>query len=160
VGADLVAAVATTGGASETTIHGTYLATVRHASRRLWMTQACFAPNKELRRAVIDAARRGVDVRIIVPGFTDSSLIFHASRANYEELLEGGVRLFEQPHGLLHAKTLAIDGALSMIGSANFDMRSFLHNNEFNAVVVGSDFARRMEEQFGKDLEASHELTL
>ena len=161
VGADLVAAVATTGGdGSKTTIYATYLVAVRHASQRLWMTQAYFAPNKELRRALIDAARRGVDVRIIVPGFTDSGLIFHASRASYDELLEGGVRMFEQSHALLHAKTLVIDGALSMIGSANFDMRSFLHNNEVNAVVVGSDFARRMEGQFGKDLQATRELTL
>jgi cardiolipin synthase A/B len=161
VGADLVAAVATTGGdRSETTIYATYLVAVRHASRRLWMMQAYFAPNKELRRALIDAARRGVDVRIIVPGFTDSGLIFHASRASYDELLAGGVRMFEQPHALLHAKTLVIDGALSMIGSANFDMRSFLHNNEVNAVVVGSDFARGMERQFEKDLKATHELTL
>ncbi|MGH8178106.1 MAG: cardiolipin synthase [Steroidobacter sp.] len=160
-GPDLVAAVATTGGdSSDSTIYATYYATIRHASKRLWMTQAYFAPNNELRRALIEAVRRGVDVRIIVPGFTDSGLIFYASRANYDELLAGGVRIYEQRHALLHAKTLVIDGALSMVGSANFDMRSFLHNNEVNAVIVGSDFAQRMEQIFRRDLDATHELTL
>jgi cardiolipin synthase len=160
-GAELVAAVATDGDdASEATIYGTYMATIRHASRRLWITQAYFAPNKEMRRAFIEAAQRGVDVRLIVPGFTDSGLIFHASRASYDELLKGGVRIYEQPHALLHAKTAVADGALSMVGSANLDMRSFLHNNEVNAVIVGSDFARRMEAVFERDLRASRELDL
>jgi cardiolipin synthase len=160
-GPELVAAVATSGDdRNEATIYATYHATVARASRRLWLTQAYFAPNGELRKSLIDAAHRGVDVRIIVPGFTDSALIFHASRSSYEELLEGGVRIFEQRDALLHAKTLVVDTALSTVGSANFDMRSFLHNNEVNAVVVGSDFARRMEQLFERDQANAHELQL
>jgi cardiolipin synthase len=160
-GPDLVAAVATDADdPDEAAIYGTYYATVRHASRRLWMTQAYFAPNKTLRRELIAAAKRGVEVRILVPGFTDSGLIFHASRASYEELLEGGVRLYEQNYALLHAKTLVADTALSMVGSANFDMRSFLHNNEVNAVVIGSDFARQMEQLFERDIGDTREITL
>ncbi|HEX2494224.1 MAG TPA: phospholipase D-like domain-containing protein [Steroidobacter sp.] len=160
-GTDLAAAAAGTGGDRErSAIYSTYIAAVRYASKRLWMTQAYFAPNKELRRELIDAARRGVDVRLIAPGFTDSSLIFYASRATYEELLAGGVRIYEQRDALLHAKTLVVDGAASMVGSANFDMRSFLHNNEVNAVVVGSDFARRLEEVFEHDLASVHEINL
>ena len=160
-GSELVAAVATDADApDEVSIYGTYYATVRHASRRLWMTQAYFAPNKTLRRELIAAAQRGVDVRIIVPGFTDSGLIFHASRANYEELLEGGVRLFEQTDSLLHAKTVVADTALSMVGSANFDMRSFLHNNEVSAVVIGSDFGKHMEQLFERDMVDAREVTL
>src|SRR5262249_48947359 len=142
-GAELVAAVATRGGdRTEATIYATYAASIGHASQRLWMTQAYFAPDDELRRALIAAARRGVDVRIIVPSFTDSGLIFHASRADYDELLAGGVRIYERRYALLHAKTLVVDTALSMVGSANFDMRSFLHNNEVNAVIVGTEFAQ------------------
>jgi cardiolipin synthase len=160
-GAELVAAVATSGGDShETTIYDTYAAVLSHASQRLWMTQAYFAPDRALRQSLIDAARRGVDVRIIVPGFSDSALIFHASRADYEELLAGGVRIYEQRYALLHAKTMVIDTALSMVGSANFDIRSFLHNNEVNAVVVGSDFAQRMEALFERDLGDTRELRL
>lgn len=161
VGPELVAAVATSGGDnSEATIYGTFDATIRHASRRLWVTQAYFAPNAELRKLLIAAARRGVDVRLIVPGFTDSALIFHASRSSYEELLAGGVRIHEQRQALLHAKTLVADTALSMVGSANFDMRSFVHNNEVNAVIIGSDFARRMEQLFERDLTDARELQL
>ena len=160
-GSELVAAVATDGDdASEATIYATYMVSIRHASRRLWITQAYFAPNKEMRRAFIEAARRGVDVRLIVPGFTDSGLIFHASRASYEELLKGGVKIYEQPHALLHAKTAVVDGVLSMVGSANLDMRSFLHNNEVNAVIVGSEFGKRMEALFEKDLQAGRALDL
>ena len=160
-GAELVAAVATRGGdRNEATIYETYAASIGHASQRLWMTQAYFAPDEGLRRALIAAAGRGVDVRIIVPSFTDSGLIFHASRKDYDELLAGGVRIYEQRYALLHAKTLVVDTALSMVGSANFDMRSFLHNNEVNAVVVGTEFAQRMEKLFERDLRDTRELEL
>jgi cardiolipin synthase len=160
-GAELVAAVATSGGdRDETTIYDTYVAAIGHASRRLWMTQAYFAPDPALRKALIAAARRGVDVRVIVPSFSDSALIFHASRADYEELLAGGVRIYEQRYAMLHAKSMVIDTALSMVGSANFDIRSFLHNNEVNAVVVGSEFAQRMEALFQRDLGDTRELQL
>lgn len=160
-GAELVAAVATNGGDSdETTIYNTYAAAIGHASRRLWMTQAYFAPDPALRRALIAAAVRGVDVRVIVPSFSDSSLIFHASRADYDQLLAGGVRIYEQRYAMLHAKTMVIDTALSMVGSANFDIRSFLHNNEVNAVIVGSDFAERMDALFERDLRDTRELKL
>lgn len=160
-GAELVAAVATNGGDSdETTIYNTYAAAIGHASRRLWMTQAYFAPDPALRRALIAAAVRGVDVRVIVPSFTDSALIFYASRKDYDELLKGGVRIYEQRYAMLHAKTMVIDTALSMVGSANFDIRSFLHNNEVNAVIVGSEFAERMEALFDRDLDDTRELKL
>jgi cardiolipin synthase len=161
MGAELVAAVATRGGDShETTIYDTYVAAIGHASRRLWMTQAYFAPDEALRKALVSAVKRGVDVRVIVPSFTDSALIFHASRADYDELLAGGVRIYEQRYALLHAKTMVIDTSLSMVGSANFDIRSFLHNNEVNAVIVGSEFGERMEALFERDLRDTRELKL
>jgi cardiolipin synthase len=133
---------------------------VRHATQRLWLTNAYFAPNKEFRAALIAAARRGVDVRLIVPSFTDSGLILNASRNTFEELLAGGVRIYEQRYALLHAKTAVIDSALSMVGSANLDMRSFLHNNEVNAVIIGHDFALKLEAVFEHDLKDTRELDL
>ncbi len=160
-GGELVAAVATDGeDPQEVAIYATYLASIEHATQRIWLTNAYFAPNRQLRKAMIDAAQRGVDVRLIVPSFTDSGLILYASRASYDELLEGGVRLFEQAHALLHAKTAVIDSALSMVGSANLDMRSFLHNNEVNAVIIGAQFARKLEAVFERDLHDSHEIHL
>jgi cardiolipin synthase len=160
-GNELVAAVASDGDDDkEARIYGSYLAAVNHATRRVWLTNAYFAPNKEFRKALIGAVKRGVDVRLIVPGFTDSGLILYASRSSFDELLEGGVRIYEQRYALLHAKTAVVDSALSMVGSANLDMRSFLHNNEVNAVVVGSDFAQRMEGVFERDLKDTRELQL
>ncbi|HEY6641594.1 cardiolipin synthase [Povalibacter sp.] len=160
-GGELVAAVATDADdKSETRIYATYLEVIRHSTRRLWLTNAYFAPNKELRRELIAAVKRGVDVRLIVPGFTDSGLILYASRSTFDELLSGGVRIFEQRYALLHAKTAVIDTALSMVGSANLDMRSFLHNNEVNAVVVGSGFAHKLEAVFERDLKNSRELDI
>lgn len=161
VGGELVAAVASdSDDSSETAIYATYLTSIRHATQRIWLTNAYFAPNKELRAALIEAAQRGVDVRLIVPSFTDSGLILHASRASFDELLSGGVRIYEQRYALLHAKTAVIDTALSMVGSANLDMRSFLHNNEVNAVIVGSGFAQRLEQTFERDLKDSKEVRL
>ena len=160
-GNELVAAVATSADdKDETRIYATYLTAIQHATQRLWLTNAYFAPNKELREALVAAAKRGVDVRLIVPSFTDSGLILEASRSTFDELLGGGVRVYEQQYALLHAKTAVIDGALSMVGSANLDMRSFLHNNEVNAVVVGSDFAHRLESVFERDLIDTRQLDL
>lgn len=160
-GSELVAAVALDAERSKTSpIYGTYLASIRTASKRVWLTNAYFAPNRELRAALIAAVGRGVDVRLIVPGFTDSGLILHASRATYAELLAGGVRIYEQRNALLHAKTAVLDGALSMVGSANLDMRSFLHNNEINAAVVSSAFAQQLEQVFERDLAQARELHL
>ncbi len=159
-GREVVAAVASDSSKpQETAIYATYLSAVQHATRRVWLTNAYFAPNRKLRQALIAAVRRGVDVRLIVPGFTDSTLILYASRASFADLLKGGVRIYEQRYALLHAKTAVIDSALSMVGSANLDMRSFLHNNEVNAVVVGTDFAAQMEQVFEKDIRNAKELS-
>jgi cardiolipin synthase len=161
MGNELVAAVALDAERpSPSPIYATYLASIRAASKRVWLTNAYFAPNRDLREAMTEAAARGVDVRLIVPGFTDSGLILAASRATYDELLAGGVRIYEQRHALLHAKTAVLDGSLSMVGSANLDMRSFLHNNEVNAVIVGNSFAQQLEQVFEHDMENSGELEL
>jgi cardiolipin synthase len=156
VGRELVAAVATD--QKKPAIYATYLSAIQRSTQKVWLTNAYFAPNRKLRSAMIKAAKRGVDVRLIVPGFTDSSLILYASRSNYGELLKGGVRIYEQRYALLHAKTAVVDGALSTVGSSNLDMRSFLHNNEVNAVVIGTAFGSRMEQVFQKDLASSTEL--
>ena len=84
--------------------------------------------------------------------------MFHAGRSHYEELLEGGVRIFERQGALLHSKTAIVDGVWSTIGSTNLDWRSFLHNDELNAVVLGREFAQQMQAMFEKDLAASQEI--
>ena len=150
-GTDLVTIVANESDSDDRWLYGTVLAAITHSSSRLWITQAYFAPNEALLSALIEAAKRGVDVRLIVPGFSDSNIVLQASRATYTQLLDGGVHIFERKDALLHAKTIVIDGALSMIGSANLDMRSFVHNDEANAVIISRGVAQDMEAMFRRD---------
>jgi cardiolipin synthase len=152
-GPDLVQVVASEGGDDhEFRIYHAYLAAIRGASSRVWITQAYFAPNRELRDALVAAAGRGVDVRVILPGFTDSRLIWFASRSTYAGLLEGGVALYEFDGALLHAKTALVDGVWSTVGSFNLDARSLAHNNELNVALASRAFGREMEALFHRDL--------
>jgi cardiolipin synthase len=141
-------------------IYKTYVAAIRNCSTRIWITQAYFLPPAELRDALLDAAKRGVDVRIVVPGFTDSKLVLHASHREFDRLLSGGVRLAEAKDALLHAKTALIDDSLVIIGSANLDYRSFLHNNEVTAVIIGDETGHRMLSVFKNDWQQGKEITL
>src|SRR3990170_6465443 len=86
-------------------LYGTYVAAFKRARKRLWITHAYFAPNQELLDAMADAAQRGVDVRLIVPAFTDSRIVLNATQATYTRLLKAGVRVYELQDALLHAKT-------------------------------------------------------
>lgn len=151
----LVTIVANDSESDDRSLYGTYLAAFTHAKQRLWITHAYFAPNEELLTAMADAAQRGVDVRLIVPAFTDSKIVLNATHATYTRLLKAGVRVYELQDALLHAKSVVADGTVAIVGSANLDMRSFLHNDEVNAIVVSRDFGQRMEEVFQKDQRAS-----
>ena len=160
VGSALVAAVASANGDDTAgAIHAVYLNAITHARTRLWFTQAYFAPDRSLREALVAAAARGVDTRILLPGFSDSPLTLQASRAVYDELLAGGVRLFEHDAAFVHAKTALIDDHVAVVGSANLDFRSLVHNNEVAAIIVDADFARGMAATFEEDLRASSEVT-
>jgi cardiolipin synthase len=158
-GGDLVQVVSSEGGDErEFRIYTAYLAAIQHARQRIWISQAYFAPNAELRAALSAAARRGVDVRVITPAFTDSALVHHGARATYDSLLESGVVIYEHEDALMHAKTAVVDGVWSTVGSSNIDQRSFVHNNELNAAVVSAEFARDMEAMFRRDLESSRRI--
>jgi cardiolipin synthase len=159
-GDDLVTIVANDSESNDRSLYGTYLAAFAHSSRQLWITHAYFAPNEELLTAMIDAARRGVDVRLIVPSFTDSPIVLQATQATFTRLLQAGVRIYELKDALLHAKSVVVDGTVSIVGSANLDMRSFLHNDEVNAIVIGRETARRMEEVFMRDQQAARPVEL
>jgi cardiolipin synthase len=160
-GGNLVAAVVSNGARQRNEdIYTAYLAAVKHASREILITQAYFAPPPDLTKALFDAVKRGVDVRVLLPGFTDSSPVFYASHAGYDNYLQHGVRLYIKMDALLHAKTMVIDGALSVIGTANLDYRSFLHNNEVTALIIGKEVADRMRAVFKRDIADAHELTL
>jgi cardiolipin synthase len=87
-------------------------------------------------------------------------MVLSASRSRYGDLLEAGVRIFENQNAVLHAKTAVIDGIWSTVGSSNLDYRSFLHNDEVNAIVIGEEFGLEMEKQFLQDMTQAREIEL
>jgi cardiolipin synthase len=141
-------------------IYVTLLSAIGSAETEVWLTNAYFVPAPQLLAALKAAAARGVDVRIIVPGSTDSGPVFHAGRSYYDELLQAGVVILERRDALMHSKTAVIDGVWSTVGSTNLDWRSFLHNQEVNAVVLGTEFGDRMRAAFERDVAQSEQITL
>lgn len=133
----------------------------RNARRRLWICSSYFIPDRRLRDAVVARARSGVDVRILVPGNqTDAVPVQAAGRSYYEELLRAGVRIFEFEPAMMHAKTVTVDGAWSIVGSANMDERSMEINEENLMGIADREFARSIDEGLITDFERSHEIVL
>ena len=141
-------------------IYATLISAINSAETSVYLTNAYFVPDPQFLTALTDAAQRGVEVKIILPSNTDFWLVFHAGRSFYTRLLRGGVKIYERSGALLHSKTALIDGVWSTIGSTNFDWRSFLHNEEVNAVILGQDFGRQMQAMFDTDLIASIPISL
>jgi len=110
-------------------------------------------PDGEILDALTEAARRGVAVRLLLPGFSDSWIVLQAGRSHYAELLSAGVEIYELRDALLHSKTAVIDGVWSTVGSTNIDWRSLLHNDELNTIVLGEDFGSDMKTMFEADLQ-------
>jgi len=141
-------------------IYKALLLAMQEAKKSIHITCAYFVPDDQTLEALTDAARRGVDVQLVLPSVSDSGLVFHAGRAFYQPLLEAGVKIYELKLSVLHAKTVVIDGVWSTVGSTNLDRRSFLHNSEVNVIVMGDVFGLEMEKAFQEDLHNSREITL
>ncbi|MEP7057730.1 MAG: cardiolipin synthase [Caldimonas sp.] len=159
-GTEVVRAIASAPEDPFSLIYATFISAINSAEKEILLTNAYFVPDPQLMDALIAAVARGVDVKMILPSATDSWLVFHAGRAHYERLLRGGLKLYERKNVLLHAKTALIDGVWSTVGSTNLDWRSFLHNQEVNAVILGPEFGERMRASFEKDLAGSAQITL
>ena len=130
------------------------------ARRRVWLTQAYFAPGAQFVEALCRRARAGVDVRLLLPYRSDFYPVQVAARGHYLTLLRAGVRIFEFQPAVLHAKCVVVDGLWSSIGSCNLDWRSMHFNDELNAVIVSSAVATEMERVFERDLAQSSEVRL
>jgi cardiolipin synthase len=141
-------------------IYKSLLVAMGEAKKSIHVTSAYFVPDQQIVDALVGAAKRGVDVKLVLPGVSDHSMIRYAGQAFYDQLLKGGVKIYELQIAVLHAKTAVIDGAWSTIGSANIDRRSFIHNYELNVVVIDPAFGRDMESAFNEDLRDSKEVTL
>jgi cardiolipin synthase A/B len=136
-----------------------FLLALSSAQRSIHITNPYFVPDEKMMSALLDAAQRGVKVKLLIPGAIDHNLVRQASRSAFGRLLKGGVLIYEYRPALLHAKTMVIDGIWSTIGSTNLDHRSFALNEELNVVVYDSDVAGRLEEVFQQDLANSRQVT-
>ncbi len=141
-------------------IHRAYLRAICGAQRYVLIENAYFIPSRPVRRALVKAARRGVFVGIVVGERSDVPITAHAMRWLYDQLLAGGVRLFEWPVSVMHAKTAVIDDAWLIVGSYNFDHRSLLHNLECVAVVSDADVAVHLRDQTLADIARCREIVL
>ena len=159
-GKEVVRAIGSSPDEPYSLIYATLLSAIGSAETSVHLTNAYFAPDPQLLAALEAAAQRGVDVRLILPSKTDSWLIFHLGRGYYEQLLRAGVKIYERQGVILHSKTALIDGVWATVGSTNLDWRSFLHNWELNAVVLGPAFGTQVQAMFTRDLAASKEITL
>jgi cardiolipin synthase len=137
-----------------------YIISIVSAKKSIYINSAYFVPDRDTTRALEGAVRRGVDVRVIVPGeFTDVPIVRHAGRFYYGNMLRRGIRIFEYQPTMMHAKTMVVDGIWTTIGSSNFDDRSFRLNDEVNVNVYDEGIAAQMEQMFFEDLARSEEIT-
>ena len=137
-----------------------YFSAFSHAEKSIHLTNSYFVPDGQTVKALTDAAQRGVDVKIVLPGSSDIGWAFYAGRSYYSKLLRAGIKIYERQKAMLHAKTAVIDGVWSTVGSTNMDLWSFMRNDEVNAVFLGRDIAAALEVQFARDLKESKEITL
>jgi len=140
-------------------IRGMYLEAINRASHHVWMTHAYFIPDPDFVGAIVQAARRGVDVRLLVPAISNHVVADWLSRGYYGEMLAAGVRIFRFQGAMVHAKTSTIDGRWSTVGTANIDRLSMTGNYEVNVELIDPDFAAAMERIYETDLSNCVELT-
>jgi cardiolipin synthase len=159
-GDDLVQVVASSPGPENRLTYIMHLAAFTHAENSIHIMNSYFVPDAQTVKALAEAAHRGVEVKIILPGSSDVGWAFYAGRSYYSELLQSGIKIFERQKAILHAKTVMIDGVWSTVGSTNMDLWSFMRNDEVNAVILGKDFAKEMEAMFARDLKESKEIFL
>lgn len=132
--------------------YATVLTAIRSAQSSIWMTAAYFVPTHHELRALKDAARRGVDVRVILPSHTDVPEVLAVQRSYYGGLLRAGVKVYERSTGIVHSKSMVVDGVWSLVGSSNFDQRSVLFNDEVDVVVLGKQTADQLRADMQSDM--------
>lgn len=140
-------------------IYKAYALAIQQAKKTIHITNAYFVPDVQTLTMLCDAAQRKVDVKLILPGITDSGLVFHAAQSFYNQMLDCGIRIFQLQLAVLHAKTAVIDHVWSTVGSTNLDTRSFLLNKEINVIVFDEEFGNVMEKAYTDDLLNTVEIT-
>jgi cardiolipin synthase len=135
-----------------------YLYQIYGAKSRVWLTNSYFLPEGAVVRALKRAANRGVDVRILLPAYSDVEVVRRAGRAVWRGLLRHGVRIFEWHKSVLHSKTAVVDSKWSTIGTFNMDYRSLMFNLEVNVAILDEGFGAMMDASFERDIAASREI--
>ncbi len=158
VGAQRVALAACDAGRRRNPFYRALLSALDASRHRIFLTTAYLVPTRRLMRSLVRAARRGVDVHLLLPGVSDFWAPLQAGRSHYARLLRAGVHLHELHDTLLHAKTCVIDGLWTTVGSSNLDWRSFLHNAEANLVVLDAGLGGEMEQVFMEDIARSKQI--
>jgi cardiolipin synthase A/B len=148
-----------TDGGSEST-HLMYLLSIAAARKSIDLAMAYFVPDDLALEALVDALKRGVKVRIIMPGkLTDAGLVRRASRATWGSILQAGAEIYEYQPTMYHCKVLVVDRLWTSVGSTNFDSRSFRLNDEANLNIHDRGFAERQIADFENDLKRSRRIT-
>ena len=157
-GSQRVALAACDAGRRRNPFYRALLSALDASQHRVFLTTAYLVPTRRLMRSLVKAARRGVEVHLLLPGMSDFWAPLQAGRSHYSRLLRAGIHLHELHDTLLHAKTCVIDGLWTTVGSSNLDWRSFLHNAEANLVVLDATLAQEMERVFMDDVARSREI--
>ncbi|GGA81068.1 cardiolipin synthase [Arenimonas soli] len=139
-------------------IHRVKVEAIHQADRRVWLVTPYFVPGEAARMALTSAAMRGLDVRVVVPARSDSTLVSAASRSYYDELLAAGIGVFEYQPRMLHSKALLVDDETCVLGSANFDSRSFRLNFELSILLHDRDLAGELEREMTSTLAQCREV--
>jgi cardiolipin synthase len=155
-GNDVVRIIGSVPAHSHSRYYMTLLAAIESADASIWITTAYFVPTHEEKEALAAAARRGVDVRLMLPSVSDSKPSLAVQHSTYSELLKAGVKIYEQEGAILHTKSVVVDHVWSAVGSSNFDHRSALYNDEVDAVVLGTAVGQAIEKEFNSDIEHAH----
>jgi cardiolipin synthase len=158
-GASIIVRSSTSGGSTD--LERLYLQAIASARRTIDLTSPYFVTDESTEWALEDARSRGVRVRVLVEGeITDVLPVKYASREAYDRLLQRGLEIYEYQPTMMHAKTMVVDGVLSVFGSANFDNRSLELNDELNLAVWDRDLAARFTADFEADLKSAARLDL
>ncbi len=137
-----------------------FIYSIKNAKRHIYLTTAYFIPGKRILRELIRAAKRGVALRLLLPGKSDVLPVFYAGRSYYARLLKAGVEIYDYEGAVLHAKTTVFDECWSIVGSANLDFQSLWRNDESNVGIFDLEFSRHMTGLFAKDLQNAKKIDL
>jgi cardiolipin synthase A/B len=159
-GDEVVRIIGSEGGKLKPRYYATLLSAIRSAATHIWVTASYFVPTHQEKKALAGAARGGVDVRLLLPSHSDWSAALAVQQSHYSDLLEAGVKIYERGEGILHSKTVVVDGVWSIVGSSNFDHRSVLFNDEVDAVVISVATGAQLDQYFQQDLQHATALDL